>query len=98
VAVIAQDGVRLRLAQGPLLKLDWVGDPGSDLPKGNGPNNRPSKIAHPKDAPFKEALPKEALTKDVPPKQAPPKDVPSKDASSKDTSTTDPQPPQGDPR
>jgi hypothetical protein len=83
VAVIAQDGVRLRLAQGPLLKLDWVGDPGSDLPKGNGPNDRPSKIALPKDAPFKEALPK---------------DVPSKDASAKDTSTTDPQPPQGDPR
>lgn len=83
VAVIAQDGVYLRLAQGPLLKLAWLGDPGGDLPKGGGLHDRSSKIASPKDAS---------------PQQAPPKDVPSKDVLSKDTSTTDSQPPQGDPR
>lgn len=73
VAVIAHDGVRLRLGPGPLLKLDWLGEHGGDLAKGDGSNDQPLKTAPSKEAPSKEAQPAGTSTRDHQPLKGDPR-------------------------
>lgn len=54
VVAITGDGVRLRLAQGPLFKLDWLGDNAGEPQRGESPKDDAKKDDPKKDEPKSE--------------------------------------------